>query len=53
MIAEVNERLLDGAAAEGMRDVMGIIETARKLRENKKVSLKQPISSLKVVSEDQ
>ena len=36
-----------------MQNVMNIIETARKLREQKKVSLKQPITSLTVVNRDQ
>jgi hypothetical protein len=33
-----------------MGKVMSIIETARKLREQKKVSLKQPIMSLTIVN---
>jgi hypothetical protein len=33
-----------------MKDVMSIIETARKLRETKKISLKQPIMSLTIVN---
>jgi hypothetical protein len=32
MIAEVNEKLLNEAINEKMKDVMSIIETARKLR---------------------
>ena len=35
-----------------MSKVMSIIETARKLREQKKISLKQPIMSLTIVSKD-
>lgn len=33
-----------------MQNFMSIVETARKLREQKKVSLKQPISSLVLVN---
>jgi isoleucyl-tRNA synthetase len=36
-----------------MQNVMRIIETGRKLRENKKISLKQPIMSLTVVNKSQ
>ena len=36
-----------------MKDVMSIIETARKLRETKKISLKQPIMSLTIVNKHQ
>jgi hypothetical protein len=32
---------------------MNIIESARKLRENKKISLKQPIMSLTIVNKSQ
>ena len=49
-IAQVNERLLDPTVTEQMNDFMAVVETARKLREQKKVSLKQPISSLTVVN---
>lgn len=31
---------------------MSIIETARKLRENKNISLKQPIMSLSILSQN-
>lgn len=36
-----------------MKDVMSIIETARKLREYKKISLKQPIMSLTIINKSQ
>ncbi len=36
-----------------MKDVMSIIETARKLRETKRISLKQPIMSLTIVNKHQ
>ena len=36
-----------------MTKVMSVIETARKLREQKNMSLKQPIMSLTIVSKDQ
>lgn len=36
-----------------MKDVMSIIESARKLRENRKISLKQPIMSLTVINKSQ
>lgn len=49
-IAEVNERLLDPVVTEQMANFMAVVETARKLREQKKVSLKQPISSLTVIN---
>lgn len=53
MIAQVNEKLLNEAINEKMKDVMSIIETARKLRENKKISLKQPIMALTIVNKSQ
>lgn len=53
MIAAVNERLLNEAINEKMKDVMSIIETARKLRETKKISLKQPIMALTIVNKSQ
>jgi isoleucyl-tRNA synthetase len=49
-IAAVNEGLLDPVATEQMANFMAVVETARKLREQKKVSLKQPISSLTVIN---
>ncbi len=52
-IAEVNVKLLNEAITEKMKDVMSIIETARKLRESKKISLKQPIMQLIVVNKSQ
>lgn len=52
-ISEVNQNLLNEAITEQMTKVMSIIETARKLREQKKVSLKQPIMSLTVVNRNQ
>ncbi len=36
-----------------MENLISIIETARKLREQKNISLKQPISSLTVVNRKQ
>lgn len=50
MISEVNEALIDEKITELMHKFMSIVETARKLREQKKVSLKQPIMSLTVVN---
>lgn len=49
-IAEANPKLVDAQANEQMGNFMSIVETARKLREQKKVSLKQPISSLTLVN---
>uniref|UniRef100_A0A1J3H7L9 Isoleucine--tRNA ligase n=1 Tax=Noccaea caerulescens TaxID=107243 RepID=A0A1J3H7L9_NOCCA len=49
-IAEANPRLLNPTVTEQMANFMSLVETARKLREQKKVSLKQPISSLTVVA---
>jgi isoleucyl-tRNA synthetase len=53
MIAEVNEALVNVKIEQLMNNAMSIIETARKLREHKKVSLKQPIMSLTVVNRNQ
>lgn len=53
MIAQVNEKLLNEVITEKMKDVMSIIETARKLRETKKISLKQPIMGLTIVNKSQ
>lgn len=50
MIAEVNEKLVNPKVTEQMNNFMSIVETARKLREQKKVSLKQPISTLTIVN---
>lgn len=36
-----------------MQTTMAIIETARKLRENKAISLKQPIMSLTIVNKSE
>ena len=52
-IPDVNEQLINDKVAEQMTKVMSIIETARKLREQKKISLKQPIMSLTVVNKSQ
>lgn len=51
-IPEVHQKLINPKIAEEMSKVMSIIETARKLREQKKISLKQPIMSLTIVSKD-
>lgn len=53
MISEVNVKLLNETITEKMKDVMSIIETSRKLRENKKISLKQPIMQLTIVNKSQ
>ena len=53
LISEVNEKLVDSKVSEQMNNFMSIVETARKLREQKKVSLKQPISSLTIVNRNQ
>ena len=53
MIADFNEKLFDEKINREMTDVMSIIETARKLREHKKISLKQPIMLLTVVNKSQ
>ena len=44
------EKLKDELVTGEMLNTMSIIETARKLRENKNISLKQPIMSLTVVN---
>lgn len=51
-IPEVNEQLIDEQVVERMGKVMSIIETARKLREQRNMSLKQPIMALTVVNRD-
>jgi isoleucyl-tRNA synthetase len=51
-IPDVNEQLINEKVTEQMTKVMSIIETARKLRESKNMSLKQPIMSLTVVNKD-
>jgi len=51
-IPDVNEKLVNNKVAEQMTKVMSIIETARKLREQKNMSLKQPIMSLTVVNKE-
>ena len=51
-IPEVNEQLINVQVSEQMNKVMSIIETARKLREQKAMSLKQPIMSLTIVNKD-
>ena len=52
-IPDVHEKLINTKVSEEMSKVMSIIETARKLREQKNMSLKQPIMSLTIVSKDQ
>ena len=51
-IPEADLGLLDEGITEQMETVMSIIETGRKLRENKQISLKHPINSLTVISEN-
>lgn len=53
MISDVNENLINEAVTNNMHNVMSIIETARKLRESKKMSLKKPIMSLTIVNRNQ
>ena len=50
-IPEANEKLIDAEILTTFVDLQEVIETARQLREKKKISLKQPISSLTVISE--
>lgn len=52
-IPEVNEKLIDIDIQKTFVDVQEVIETARKLRENKKMSLKQPIAGIKILSKDE
>jgi isoleucyl-tRNA synthetase len=51
-IPEVKEKLLNESITDQMGNVISIIETARKLREAKQLSLKYPISSLTIVNKD-
>lgn len=53
LIAEVNAALVNEKVTRQMENFMSIVETARKLREQKKVSLKQPITSLTVINRNQ
>lgn len=53
MIPKVIEKLLNEQINESMHVTMSIIETARKLRENKNISLKQPIMSLTIVNKSE
>jgi isoleucyl-tRNA synthetase len=53
LISEVEPKLIDESIDEKMNNVMNIIESARKLRENKKISIKQPIMSLTIVNKSQ
>ena len=52
-IPEVNEQLKNKEIEEAMQAVISIIETGRKLRETKAISLKQPIMSLTVINSNQ
>lgn len=50
MIPNVIDKLKNELVSESMQTTMSVIETARKLRENKNISLKQPIMSLTLVN---
>ena len=52
-IPTVNEEFKNKQIEEGMQAVISIIETGRKLREQKNISLKQPIMKLTIVSGDE
>lgn len=49
-IPQVIPKLQDPLITKEMKTTMNVIETARKLRENKNISLKQPIMSLTIVN---
>lgn len=53
LISEADEKLINNEINLLMNHVISIIETGRKLREAKKINLKQPISSLTVVNRNQ
>lgn len=50
MIPNVIDKLKNDVVNESMQITMSVIETARKLRENKNISVKQPIMSLTIVN---
>ena len=52
-IPHPQQKLIQKEVGVAMEEVISIIETARKLREWKDLSLKQPIKSLKIVSQDE
>lgn len=49
-IPEPNVKMIDPEIQKAFVDVQEVIETTRQLRDNKKISLKQPISALTVIS---
>lgn len=51
-IPDVNEHLINNKVTDLMTKVMNVIETGRKLRENKNISLKQPVMALTIVNKD-
>lgn len=51
-IPEYDPTLLDDKIEEVMRDMISVIELGRKLRENKKIQLKKPVSKLVVIHYD-
>ena len=52
-IPEINEKLKNAEVEEAMQAVMSIIEAGRKLRDQKSISLKQPIMSLTIVNSNE
>ena len=49
-IPEANEKFIDAEIQKAFVDAQQVIETARQLRDNKKISLKQPIMGLTILS---
>ena len=52
-VPKVREKLKNKQVEDAMTTVINILDTGRKLRDNKKISLKQPIMSLTIVSSDE
>jgi isoleucyl-tRNA synthetase len=53
LIPDSEEKLIDPKIQVTFTDIQEIIETARKLRDSKKISLKQPIMSLTVIDKSE
>jgi isoleucyl-tRNA synthetase len=51
-IPEYNEKLLDNKIETVMNNMISVIELGRKLRENKKILLKKPVSKITVINYD-
>ena len=52
-IPEYNEKLLDENIEKVMNNMISVIELGRKLREQKKISLKKPVAKLSIINYDE